>query len=434
MKRNLCECGCGGYANLGRRYIKGHNNKGKKVSEETIQKQKETKKISKEIREGKKPVPELPFCECGCGGRVAKLGNRFINGHNQRGKPSPMKGKIPWNKDKTKENDNILKIVSEKVSKTRKVMFANGELKVWSEGKTKENDIRIQRQAETLSMVKKKYFQTEEGKKHLEKRSEKEREFYATAEGQQWLDDNRRGENNPCYGKESWKKGLTKETEESINRGAEKLSKTKKEFFATDEGQKWLDDNWRGKNHPSYGNRKAAKKLSKSLKEFYTTKEGKLLAKNCGLKMSKIMHEKWQDPYFIKMMTDSWNKKPNQIEKNIDGIVQLLFHNEYKYNGNYELGISIGGKIPDFVNVNGKKKAIDLFGDYWHREENPQIRIDLFKKYGWDLLVIWEHELKDRDAVIRKIVKLHGIESDYITPQKTISMWIDNKKEGGDKN
>ena len=32
----------------------------------------------------------LPFCECGCGLRVTKSGNRFIHGHHQRGvKHSP---------------------------------------------------------------------------------------------------------------------------------------------------------------------------------------------------------------------------------------------------------------------------------------------------------------------------------------------------------
>jgi hypothetical protein len=30
---------------------------------------------------------ELPFCECGCGLRVTKPGNRFINGHSMRGVP-----------------------------------------------------------------------------------------------------------------------------------------------------------------------------------------------------------------------------------------------------------------------------------------------------------------------------------------------------------
>lgn len=36
-------------------------------------------------------MSELPFCECGCGERVTKDGNRFINGHNSRGEGNPSK-------------------------------------------------------------------------------------------------------------------------------------------------------------------------------------------------------------------------------------------------------------------------------------------------------------------------------------------------------
>ena len=95
---SLCECGCGGEAKPGRRFIDGHNSrvehplKGKHLSEETKQKIRETQKINREIKEGKRPVPELPFCACGCGGRVTKPGNKYINGHNSR-VDNPLKGK-----------------------------------------------------------------------------------------------------------------------------------------------------------------------------------------------------------------------------------------------------------------------------------------------------------------------------------------------------
>ena len=35
----------------------------------------------------------LRFCECNCGFRVTKVGNRFINHHSHRGKNHPMLGK-----------------------------------------------------------------------------------------------------------------------------------------------------------------------------------------------------------------------------------------------------------------------------------------------------------------------------------------------------
>ena len=50
-----------------------------------------------------------------------------------------------------------------------------------------------------------------------------------------------------------------------------------------------------------------------------------------------------------------------------------------------------------------------MFGDYWHN--NPKmkytlredVRREIFKKYGFDLLVIWEHELEEPEKVVEKI-------------------------------
>ena len=137
---SLCECGCGGEASPGCRFIQGHHVRSKEV----IQKMNETCKINKEIKEGKRPAPVLPFCECGCEQRVTKLGRRFIKGHWIRVN-NPNKGK-------TKETDEGIRKVSEKCSKTKKV-------------------------------------------------------FFASEEGQKWLGENRRGENSPSYGKQSWNKG-----------------------------------------------------------------------------------------------------------------------------------------------------------------------------------------------------------------------------------
>ena len=90
---SLCECGCGGEASSGCRFIQGHYAKmyppmkGKSHSEESNKrrraKTKETKKLNKLLKEGK---IELPFCACGCGGRVTKIGNKYIDGHQSRGR------------------------------------------------------------------------------------------------------------------------------------------------------------------------------------------------------------------------------------------------------------------------------------------------------------------------------------------------------------
>ena len=434
--KKLCECGCGLEVSPGCRFRRGHNLRVNNPAKDPdfTQKIRKTRKINKEIKEGKRPAPKLPFCACGCGGRVSKPGNKYIKYHymkvnhpfsgktkenderlrkagekqsktkkafytteegqrwideNFRGVNSPTYGKSSWRKGLTKETNETVRIAGEKCSETRKKKYANGEIKSWNKGETIETNETVKKSAEKLSKTKKEFFQTEEGKKVAKERGEERKVFFATEEGQKWLDNHNRGENSPTYGKEPWSKGLTKEDDDRLKISGEKISKIR------------ID--------------------------YYQTEEGKLHAKNQSLNMREKMTKNWQYPDFIKMMTEAWNKKPTQLEKDIDSIVQPLFPNEYRYNGNYDLGISIDGKIPDFVNINGKKKAIDAYGDHWHEGEYPQIRIDLFKEYGWDLLVIWQHELRDRDAVIQKILKFHGIESDHVIPQKISDIQINSK-------
>lgn len=75
----------------------------------------------------------------------------------------------------------------------------------------------------------------------------------------------------------------------------------------------------------------------------------------------------------------------------------------YRYVG--DGAFMLGGKCPDFLNVNGKKQLIELFGLHWHDTFDVARRSEHFRQYGFDTLVIWEDELKDMDAVISKIKK-----------------------------
>ena len=93
------------------------------------------------------------------------------------------------------------------------------------------------------------------------------------------------------------------------------------------------------------------------------------------------------------------HRGPNKPETMILNILNSLFPNQWEYTGNFTF--TIAGKCPDFVNCNGQKKVIEMYGDYWHRNDDPQDRIDLFSKFGYDTLIIWESELKD----IRKVEK-----------------------------
>jgi hypothetical protein len=76
----------------------------------------------------------------------------------------------------------------------------------------------------------------------------------------------------------------------------------------------------------------------------------------------------------------------------------------------------LGGRIPDFVNINGKKQIIELFGDYWHgekhtgrtKEQEELLKINHYKQFGWDTLIIWENELKELENVKNRISAFSG--------------------------
>lgn len=116
------------------------------------------------------------------------------------------------------------------------------------------------------------------------------------------------------------------------------------------------------------------------------------------------------DPEFLKRFYSGRKSRPTRPEKLLYQILEQEFSGEWIYNGNFEKGVTLGGLVPDFINVNGRKQIIELFGDYWH-DKKKNIpwkstefgRRAIFSQLGYALLVIWEHELKSPEEVIEKI-------------------------------
>lgn len=137
-----------------------------------------------------------------------------------------------------------------------------------------------------------------------------------------------------------------------------------------------------------------------ALKRMALSKKGK----RCSPKTeftSDRMKALHRDPIYMDKIWKALNIKPNKPETVILNLLNSLYPDEWKYTGDFSF--TINGKSPDFVNCNGQKKIIELFGDYWHRGQNPQDRIDAFKPFGYDTLVIWERELKQIESVVDKI-------------------------------
>lgn len=126
--------------------------------------------------------------------------------------------------------------------------------------------------------------------------------------------------------------------------------------------------------------------------------------KNIG----KASIKRWQDSiYREKILSNLLKSKdsPNKTERHLNVILQQILPDEYKYVGDGEF--ILAGKYPDFININKKKKLIELYGDYWHRNDDPQNRIDLFKKHGYNTLIIWEKELEDLKKMKQRILSFN---------------------------
>lgn len=129
-------------------------------------------------------------------------------------------------------------------------------------------------------------------------------------------------------------------------------------------------------------------------------------------KLSVSLKRLWLDPEFAKRMIVAFHKKPTKPEIQLEAILNKHFL-QYKYNGDGRLGVMIGGFIPDFPNINGKKDLIEVFGDYYHstdvlgdRWNGSELgKIMVYNSLGYRCLVIWEHELNElsEEEIVAKI-------------------------------
>lgn len=189
----------------------------------------------------------------------------------------------------------------------------------------------------------------------------------------------------------------------------EKLVKKLETWKAMRFTEKW--NNWRKKLSIAHKGKilsvEHRMRLSESHKGYKYTPEklAKLRAvlgsPETRLRMS-LAHigKKIPDEQRKKMMMNA-QIKPNKSETKLGDLLNKLYPNEWKFVGDGQL--IIGNKCPDFVNINGQKKIIELFGNYWHKGEDPKDRIKVFKPFGYKTLVIWESELRDVPVLKRRL-------------------------------
>jgi len=199
----------------------------------------------------------------------------------------------------------------------------------------------------------------------------------------------RRGEPSPRKGKSSSRKG---KTYEEIY-GEEKAAEMKEKMGGMRRGRKLSEE---------------AKKNMKGHSGVY------LKSEEHKEKLRKSSKRNWQDLEFVAKQMRGQCVKPNKPEKQLNKLLQKLFPNQWKFVGDGQL--ILAGKCPDFINVNGQKKIIEHFGDYWHgeektgvsNEEHEQERMNLFAQYGYQTLIIWQHELENIEKLTEKVLSFNS--------------------------
>lgn len=152
-----------------------------------------------------------------------------------------------------------------------------------------------------------------------------------------------------------------------------------------------------------YGTRSGTTQSSATRTAIGLGNKGKSRSRESIANYKIAAQKRVRSPAYIANQIKARYTRPNKIETQLMKMLEGNFPSEWKYVGNGD--IIIGLKCPDFTNINGKKALIELFGDYWHRNDNPNKRIQHFAKYGYDTLIIWEHELDFPDKVIEKILE-----------------------------
>ena len=139
-------------------------------------------------------------------------------------------------------------------------------------------------------------------------------------------------------------------------------------------------------------------KIAQSAKITNATLESKT-------KRSKAGKNMWQNPEYrarqLKAIANAQTIKPNKPETFLIETFEEWYPKEWKYTGDFSF--IVNGKCPDFVNCNGQKKIIEFNGSYWHRNDILGEREKIFAEFGYDTLIIWDHELKDMNELKSKV-------------------------------
>ena len=200
----------------------------------------------------------------------------------------------------------------------------------------------------------------------------------------------------------AWNEGLTKDTDPRLADVALKISKARigKHYPKLSEAKLGvknpkLSEARLGKEYPKLSEVKKGKPTwNKGITGYHTTGHPQSYYDSRARSLAATRHA-----VLI---------KPTRPEIELGNLIESACPGEYRYTGDFSFIVM--GICPDYVNTNGQKKVIEMFGDHWHSEGSDKDRIEKFKAFGYDCLVIWQSELKSKskDELVAQIHEFNG--------------------------
>lgn len=199
-----------------------------------------------------------------------------------------------------------------------------------------------------------------------------------------------------------------------------KISSALKERTHSPEWNAKISQSRSGKHYPKLSEAKKGKRLSEHVirksielghtpeinaKRSETMKMRHKEKPQLALRAREQMLSRWSDEKYredtLKRIIKGLVKRPTSLERRI---MSIIFQNNIplKYTG--DGSFIIGYKNPDFININGKKKCLEVGNKIFHDSEYEHKRIDYFGKWGWDCLVLWEENMGANNDIARRII------------------------------
>jgi len=128
-------------------------------------------------------------------------------------------------------------------------------------------------------------------------------------------------------------------------------------------------------------------------------------------KLSKSVEKLWRNLEYRNKTSiariAAQRRRPTKPEREL---MRIINENNLPFRYVGDGSLILYGLNPDFVDCDGSKRIIEVFGDYWHSgkrdlrwQETEQGKKAVYGQLGFKALVIWEHELKEPDKVLEKI-------------------------------